>query len=174
MAHRLHSWIVIGALVLAVAGCRATTKVRDVSRVDLQVSEANGNRGYLKGTPPPLGARKTTRQMLELILETPFIASSSQSHDETTGAGWDHVQTQPAGEAWIAPEAFDLYTVKEGDSLWSIAADPANYGKATAWRGIFDANRDRMDAPDDLHAGLELRIPQAEATESRKEARHEK
>lgn len=177
MAHGMRGWILLGALVWVAAGCRATTQVKEVSRVDLQVTEAGGNRGYLQGTPPPLGARKTTRQMLELTLEVPFSSSDLESADEAAsieGAGWEHVRTQPDGEAWIAPEAFDLYTVKEGDSLWSIAADPVTYGKATVWRRIFDANRDRMEAPDDLHAGLQLRIPRGGATESHEEARYEK
>ena len=49
--------------------------------------------------------------------------------------------------------------MKRGESLWSIAAKPDIYGKATRWRRIFDANRDLLKSPDRLKAGMKLRIP---------------
>ena len=49
--------------------------------------------------------------------------------------------------------------MKEGDTLWSIAANPQVYGDATKWRRLAEANRDVLKSPDRLRAGLSLRIP---------------
>ncbi|MEZ6003258.1 MAG: LysM peptidoglycan-binding domain-containing protein [Planctomycetota bacterium] len=49
------------------------------------------------------------------------------------------------------------YTVRPGDSLWTIARDL--YGDGAKWRELFDANRGRLESPDALRAGLELLIP---------------
>ena len=49
------------------------------------------------------------------------------------------------------------YTVRSGDTLSSIAAQV--YGDASAWRPIFEANRDRLTSPEALQVGGVLRIP---------------
>ncbi|MEZ5973332.1 MAG: LysM domain-containing protein [Planctomycetota bacterium] len=48
------------------------------------------------------------------------------------------------------------YTVRPGDSSWTIARDCRRRAK---WRELFDANRGRLESPDALRAGLELLIP---------------
>jgi nucleoid-associated protein YgaU len=53
------------------------------------------------------------------------------------------------------------YTVQKGDTLSHIAK--AQYGKASQWRRIFDANRDQLDDPDRIQPGQVLKIPKAEA-----------
>jgi nucleoid-associated protein YgaU len=60
---------------------------------------------------------------------------------------------------------YDTYVVQKGDSLWSIAAKPEIYGKATRWRRIFDANRDLLKSPDQLKAGMNLKIPREDGAE---------
>lgn len=49
------------------------------------------------------------------------------------------------------------YTVKSGDTLFSISKEI--YGRGDDWKRIFDANRDRLTAPDRLPHGTILRIP---------------
>lgn len=49
------------------------------------------------------------------------------------------------------------YTVESGDSLSRIAK--AQYGKASKWRAIYDANRDQIDDPDLIQPGQVLKIP---------------
>lgn len=51
------------------------------------------------------------------------------------------------------------YTVQKGDTLSHIAQ--AQYGKASQWQRIFDANRDQLDDPDRIQPGQVLRIPAA-------------
>lgn len=50
------------------------------------------------------------------------------------------------------------YTVVKGDSLSKIAK--REYGEASAWKRIFEANRDQIKDPDLIHPGQVLRIPQ--------------
>ena len=59
-----------------------------------------------------------------------------------------------------APEekpALAVYTVKQGDLLWDIAASLLKSGDA--FRDIFDANRDKIKNPDRIFPGMQLLIP---------------
>ncbi len=47
--------------------------------------------------------------------------------------------------------------VVDGDSLSKIALD--EYGDASQWPAIYEANRDKIGDPNLIHSGLELRIP---------------
>lgn len=55
------------------------------------------------------------------------------------------------------PAPLRTYTVKPGDSLSKIAKN--EYGDASAWRRIFEANRDQIDNPDLIHPGQVLKVP---------------
>ena len=47
------------------------------------------------------------------------------------------------------------YTVQSGDSLSKIGS---KYG--VGWQKIYEANRDKLDNPDKIYPGQELKIPQ--------------
>jgi tetratricopeptide (TPR) repeat protein len=49
------------------------------------------------------------------------------------------------------------YTVKPGDSLWTISAALLQSGDA--FQKIIDANRDKLSSPDQIYPGMELVIP---------------
>jgi nucleoid-associated protein YgaU len=49
------------------------------------------------------------------------------------------------------------YTVKENDSLWSIAAD--QLGNGSAWTAIKDLNSDLLKGSDVVHPNMRLRLP---------------
>ncbi len=49
------------------------------------------------------------------------------------------------------------YTVQKGDTLSAIAK--RHYGQASAWKSLFEANRDVLDDPDRIFPGQQLRIP---------------
>jgi nucleoid-associated protein YgaU len=54
-----------------------------------------------------------------------------------------------------APEATEqTYTVQSGDSLSKIGQ---HYG--VSWQKIYEANRDKLDDPDKIYPGQELKIP---------------
>ena len=49
------------------------------------------------------------------------------------------------------------YVVKAGDSLSKIAKEAL--GDASRWKEIFEANKDQIKDPNQIHPGQELRIP---------------
>lgn len=49
------------------------------------------------------------------------------------------------------------YVVEKGDTLSAIAQK--FYGKASAWKQIFEANRDVLDNPDLIKPGQTLKLP---------------
>lgn len=166
--------IAMGLAALALlSGCRTATKVTEVPRVDLQME--GGNRGYLLGTPPPTRDWKTTRQIVHTDVEIPSLYKPT--HGRTTAAfesgGPPEGSTDEAG-ADTASSAltgtYDIYTVKPGESLWTIAAQPDVYGKATRWRRIYDANRDQLKSPNHLRAGMKLKIPRGSGASTSSEA----
>lgn len=53
--------------------------------------------------------------------------------------------------------AAESYTVVKGDSLSKIAKRV--YGKASMWKQIFEANRDKIENADLIYPGQVLRIP---------------
>ena len=58
-----------------------------------------------------------------------------------------------------AAPVFKTYVVQKGDSLSKIAKH--EYGDASKWPKIFEANKDTIKNPDLIHPGQSLRIPTA-------------
>ena len=67
----------------------------------------------------------------------------------------------PAAAPAAAPAVAREVTVEAGDSLSRLAA--RHLGDAQRFHEIFDANRDRLDGPDDVQVGMTLRLPAAAA-----------
>ena len=61
----------------------------------------------------------------------------------------------PEASAGSSSSGGSTYTVQAGDSLSKIGT---RYG--VSWQKIFEANRDKLDDPDKIHPGQELKIPQ--------------
>ena len=53
--------------------------------------------------------------------------------------------------------AAKTYEVVSGDSLSKIAK--REYGNASEWTRIYEANRDILDDPNKIHPGQKLKIP---------------
>lgn len=67
--------------------------------------------------------------------------------------------TAPASAPAGASAAGRTYEVQKGDTLSAIAQ--RHYGNASAWRKIYDANRNVLDDPDKIYPGQKLTIPDA-------------
>jgi nucleoid-associated protein YgaU len=61
----------------------------------------------------------------------------------------------PAGAAPAPASVF--YTVKKGDNLSTIAKE--QYGNASKYMVIFEANKPMLKDPDKIYVGQVLRIP---------------
>ena len=61
------------------------------------------------------------------------------------------------GDAPVTPVAKRTYTVKAGDSLSKIAE--REYGDASQWKKIYEANRDAIKNPDLIHPGQTFTLP---------------
>ena len=86
--------------------------------------------------------------------------------DEKKKADFSNVQggasstaPRPAAPADLpaAAPAARTYTVKAGDSLSKIAQ--REYGEASQWKKIYEANRDTIKNPDLIHPGQTLKLP---------------
>ena len=53
--------------------------------------------------------------------------------------------------------AAKIYEVVSGDSLLKIAK--REYGNASEWNRIYDANRDLLNDPNKIYPGQKLKIP---------------
>jgi nucleoid-associated protein YgaU len=76
-------------------------------------------------------------------------------------ADFSDVRSGGSSTAPSAPPAGSqhrTYTVVAGDSLSKIAQ--RQYGDASKWHRIFEANRDKIQNPDLIHPGQVLNIPQ--------------
>jgi nucleoid-associated protein YgaU len=84
--------------------------------------------------------------------------SSGNTAGRPSAADFSDV-TSGASTATPADSSRTTYTVQSGDSLSKIAK--AQYGDASKWRLIYEANRDKISNPDLIHPGQEFTIPDA-------------
>lgn len=169
----MRGWTVLVGITAAAlaAGCKAptrmATRITDVPRVDLDLT--GGNRGYLIGTPPEAAQLKTTRQIIETDIELPSFYRPKKTGAPMTPQGAEPVAapTEESGKGAAvrvrsaeAAGPMDAYVVQKGESLWSIAAKPEVYGRATQWHRLLEANRELLKGnPDRLRAGMTIKIP---------------
>ena len=160
------TWGVVGMVAGGMlSGCRSATRVVETPRVDLQLS--GGNHGYLIGSaPPPTLSPRTTRQVIEAEVEIPSRYAPKQGTASPVSLGEvappevDLSEDLPVFDGGVS-ETYGTYTVKSGDTLWSIAAQPTVYGNATKWRRLYEANHNLLKSPDQLRVGMTLKVPQA-------------
>ncbi len=62
-----------------------------------------------------------------------------------------------SGSSSTADREVKTYTVASGDSLSKIAK--REYGDASKWRRIYEANKDKIQNPDLIYPGQVLDIP---------------
>lgn len=88
------------------------------------------------------------------------VASADSEKTPREGAGVQKkaVEQSPAPQPAPAQPPVRTYRVQKGDTLSSIASKM--YNDSTAWRKIFDANKNTMKSPANLTVGQTLVIPQ--------------
>lgn len=157
------------SFIFLLSGCvvRTYPLVRD--RVD---QDLTGNRGYLQGqAPAETTERKATRttQVLEVELRSPLkfekgrkaAAPVKAEEQASVGAGNKGFITEsitPEVAEPVAPAVnMEKYTVQRGDTLQKISMK--FYGTTRKWNKIFEANKDKLKAPNRVYPGQVLDIP---------------
>ena len=67
------------------------------------------------------------------------------------------LSTTAAAPATPPVETVEYYEIQRGDTLSAIAK--RYYGKGSAYRRIFEANRELIKDPDEIYRGQKIRIP---------------
>ena len=168
----MRRYLTLGFMGLTlISGCRASTRVAEVPRVDLSLSDG-GNRGYVVGHPPDEANLKTTRQIMQTDIEVSGWHRAGPVQRSRSVSMPAAMTTESAAATNVSATGTpmmvgaDTYVVQPRDSLWSIAKKPDIYGAATHWRRLFEANRDLLKGnPNGLRVGMTLQIPRSAASE---------
>jgi nucleoid-associated protein YgaU len=157
--------ICILASTLALSGCIARTYNLTRDRVDQDISQRSGNRGYITGAAPAEPAeRKATRTTRVFEIELGFAKPSQAkcpSIEPMAGNVTEPLISQEAQQSEPLPgQTFESYTVEKNDTLQKISKK--FYGTTKRWLKIYEANKDILRSPDRLYAGQTLKIPSAE------------
>ncbi|HEV2802177.1 MAG TPA: LysM peptidoglycan-binding domain-containing protein [Pyrinomonadaceae bacterium] len=103
---------------------------------------------FIRGTAPSDEAKNKFWDQVKLVnpnlddITADINVDSSRTQAATAGGGSQNAQT---------------YTVKSGDTLSKISKQ--FYGDANEYMQIFYANRDKLNDPDKIQIGQELKIP---------------
>ena len=81
------------------------------------------------------------------------------------------VQPAPAPTPKPQIEMVDKYSVGEGETLWTISAQPQVYGEGLLWPLLYQANRDQIKDPRQIFPGQTLGIRRDMTSEEQEEAR---
>jgi nucleoid-associated protein YgaU len=150
--------------ILILSGCAARTYKVVKMRVDQDLT--TGNKGYIMGAAAQATQekeRKATRATYVTEIEMPTFAKSPKASkpaatEEATqeepyvATAQKSVKTlqKPAGN-------FKEYKVLKGDTLQKISKN--FYGTTKKWTKIYEANKDKLSAPDKIYPGQIINIP---------------
>jgi nucleoid-associated protein YgaU len=155
--------VVMLVVAASLAGCSVNTKMVTRERVDQDLSDSSGNRGYLTGTAPSAGERKTTREYLEVQVEVPSVEKESRVRSTTNETAVTNYETSSSYEPVVeeievaAEEEFTDYKVQKNDTLQKISMK--FYGTTKKWKNLFNANKDILKSPDRLRPGMTIGYP---------------
>ncbi|MFH0763092.1 MAG: LysM peptidoglycan-binding domain-containing protein [Candidatus Omnitrophota bacterium] len=160
--------LIVLVSIFAITGCTVRTYPVVKDRVDQDLSSGAGNRGYLLGQPPAGEEkdRKTTRTLrvfeIELGAPVKIEKRARPLYEESSaidGSGGEIFQDTlgSVSSGLESEEYFENYTVQKGDTLQKISQK--YFGTTRKWKKIFDANTDKLKAPDKIRVGQVIRIP---------------
>lgn len=178
--YELRVTMVISALSFILSGCVVRTYPLTRERVDQDLS---GNRGYLQGEAPyeETKERKPTRttQVVEVELHSPIRFEKSpkgkalerlpeetgeETEDKTLWGNQGFVTkkasteaTEPTSALGVSGLHTEKYIVQKGDTLQKISKK--FYGTTKKWNKIFEANKDKLKAPNKIYPGQVIDVP---------------
>jgi len=162
------------ALVFAfiLSGCVVRSYPVTRERIDQNLT---GNRGYLQGQAPAeeVKERKTTRttQIVEVELHSPIkfermpkAKTAEKTEDKTIWGNRGYITesttpeiAEPTSAAGSSKAFIEKYTVQKGDTLQKVSKK--FYGTTKKWNKIFQANKDKLNAPNKIYPGQVIDVP---------------
>jgi LysM repeat protein len=115
-------------------------------QIQMKNLHIEGNKLVMKGVAPSLEAANAVWNEIKRINPKGDDVSADFPVDT-------NLKAAPAAAS------VKLYTVKSGDTLSKISKQ--FYGDPNAYMKIFNANRDKLNDPDKIQPGQELKIPAA-------------
>jgi len=110
-------------------------------------------RAFIEANPDKLDGPRDLRA--GMTLQLPSIASPSDSGDATQRTRPNRDDRDDDASADPTPRT---YTVQPNDTLYDIAEKQLDSGGR--WQAIYEANRDKLDSPDDITVGMTLTLPE--------------
>ena len=123
-------------------------------QVHLQNLNMQGDKLFMRAEAPSQEAKNRVWDQIKLVDAT----YSDLIADITVNETAQIPRTQAAGAATGGGQATRSYTVQSGDTLSKISKQ--FYGNANQYMKIFEANRDKLQNPDRIQVGQELKIPE--------------
>jgi nucleoid-associated protein YgaU len=118
--------------------------------VQLQNLNLQDDKLFIRATAPSQDLKNRVWDQIKLVDPSfsDLIADIQAPAAMAAAAGAGGAPSTPAGHT---------YKVQPGDSLSKISKQ--FYGDASKYMKIFEANKDKLDDPDKIRAGMELLIP---------------
>jgi len=157
-------WLLLGLIFVVIAsGCSVRTYSALKDRVDQDLT--TGNKGYLTGQVPQTmesKERSSTRTTYVTEIELPVLSklgakSKPKAEQEAPPVSVSSAQAQSQKTLAAVSENFKKYKVINGDTLEKISKK--FYGTTKKWIKIYEANKDKLKAPDKIYPGQIINIP---------------
>ena len=120
-------------------------------QVQLHNLHVQDNKLFIKGTAPSDEAKNKIWEQIKLV-------DPNWQNDLTADFSVDQSRAMGAAAGGGQGQSMQTYTVKSGDNLSKISKQ--FYGDANEYMRIYYANRDKLNDPDKIQVGQELKIPQ--------------
>ena len=126
------------------------SQLRDALGTDLEYPyvEVDGATAKISGTAASPAVKERATLIAGNFKGIERVDDSKLKVAETAGAGASGAAGEP-----------NFYTIREGDTLSGIAE--RQYGDASKWSQIFEANRGVIQNPDLIYPGQTIRLPRA-------------
>jgi nucleoid-associated protein YgaU len=115
--------------------------------VQLQNLNLEGDKLLIRASAPTVDLKNRVWDQIKLV-DPSFSDLIADIQTPAAAAAAAGASSTPAART---------YTVQPGDSLSKISKQ--FYGNASMYMKIFEANKDKLDDPDKIRAGMDLRIP---------------
>ena len=127
------------------------------------------------------GKTRLEREEAEQAILAEQARQAEQKKAKTENTEIKQEQKQPAAKPAAKPapvltpkpqiELVGEYSVGEGETLWTISAQPQVYGEGLLWPLLYQANRDQIKNPRQIFPGQTLGIRRDMTSEELEEAR---